>query len=337
VRTVRPAARAGLSIGLANRSTCDETSAVSHLSDVAVITAACDSPFAAHRIPTLGVALLVAFVAEERLTDGTSASLTTLLDAAAGWAPEVRAHEGWWPSDPRLTVTAAFAGQRWRLHPGWMRMSTDIVETVFDVAYALDPAAEQRLGFRATDLVELSLRYMDAGVRNAAPHWPDRSRTEPDRERLARDPVAFTLATLAIPAVVTPEEIAAARCWVSADRLGDAATRCSNSDRALRAAEWATLDHRGVPRKGMNAHLAVRASARRWACPASLVLSRLDPMMSRLHEEVGDAERRSGSSGARSAGSTVCCTTTCPSRSSPATRPTRPVRRTPRSRSAPYR
>lgn len=254
-----------------------------------MITAACDSPFAAHRIPSLEVALLSVFVRDEQLTDGTPDSLSALLEHAVGLAPEIHALEGWWPSDPRSIVTAAFAGRRWRLHPGWTRMPTDIVETALDVAHALDPATEEHLGFRATDLVELALRYMDAAVRNAAPHWPDRPRTEPDRDRLARDPAAFTLATVAIPAVVTPAEIAAARRWSSADRLGAAASQCSSPTRALKAAEWATIDHAEVPQIGLEAHLAVRAAARRWACPASVVISRLDRLMSRLFNEVGDA------------------------------------------------
>lgn len=261
-----------------------------HLSDIAVITAACDSPFAAHRIPTLEVALFAAFVGDKQLTDGTPDSLPALLEGMAQLAPDVHAEEGWWPSDPRLMVSAALAGQRWRLHPGWTRMPTDIVDTALDVAYALDPAAEQQLGFGATDLVEVALRYMDAAVRNAAQYWSDRPRTDPGRDRLGRDPAAFTLATVAIPASVVSEEIAAARRWASADRLGDAAARCSRPPRALRAAEWATLDQGEVRRMGMDAHFAVRVAARRWACPASLVISRLSRMMSRLFEEVGGAE-----------------------------------------------
>ena len=167
-------------------------------------------------------------------------------------------------------------------------MPSDIVDTALDVAHALDSATEEHLGFRATDLVELALRYMDAAVRNAAPHWSERPRTEPDRQRLARDPAAFTLATVGIPVVVTPAEIAAARRWLAGDRLGSATLQCSSPTRATKAAEWATLDEAEVPQVGLEAHLAVRAASRRWAYPASLVTSKLEPLMSRLFSEVGD-------------------------------------------------
>ena len=85
------------------------------------------------------------------------------------------------------------------------------------------------------------------------------------------------------------KSIAAARRWLAADRLGYAAYQCANPTRALKAAEWATIDQTEVPRVGLEMHLAVRTPSRRWACPASLVMSRLDQLMTRLFIEVGDS------------------------------------------------
>src|SRR5437763_12959064 len=96
-----------------------------NLRDVALIGAACDSPFASHRIPTLQVAFAAALLADAPMSDGEPDSLRSVLDWAEQVVPLARASEGWWPSDPRLVVTAGYAGQRWRLHPGWRRTPPD--------------------------------------------------------------------------------------------------------------------------------------------------------------------------------------------------------------------
>lgn len=110
-----------------------------------------------------------------------------------------------------------------------------------DVAVTLDPAVEEALGFRASDLVELTLRYSDAAIRHAA-RLADRSRTGPDCALLGNDPARFAGETQSVPAAVTVAEVQAARRWWSADRLGDAAFRCSGRQRGVRALEWATAD-----------------------------------------------------------------------------------------------
>jgi hypothetical protein len=123
-----------------------------------------------------------------------------------------------------------------------MRAPVDVIARTRDVAVALDPAVEAALGFRASDLVEFTLRYGDAAIRHAAAAWPIAARTGPDRALLCNDPARFTWETQSVPATVTAAEVRVARRWWSADRLGDAAFRCSGRERAVRALEWATAD-----------------------------------------------------------------------------------------------
>jgi hypothetical protein len=107
---------------------------MANLRDVALIAAACDSPFASHRIPTLQVAFAIALLADAAAPTASRAASQVFSGWAEQAAPVARASEGWWPSDLRLVVTAGHAGQRWRLQPGWMRTPADVTAAARDVA-----------------------------------------------------------------------------------------------------------------------------------------------------------------------------------------------------------
>ncbi len=87
---------------------------------------------------------------------------------------------------------------------------------------------------------------------------------------------------------MTANEVAAARRWWSADRLGDAASQCIDRSRAALAADWATADCGAFADAEFTGYLAVRSGGRRWAYPASLTLARLNEMLERLYREACD-------------------------------------------------
>jgi hypothetical protein len=91
------------------------------------------------------------------------------------------------------------------------------------------------LGFRASDLIEVGLRYGDAATRRAAASWPSGARGGPDVYLLRNDPERFTVETWVTPASVTTAEVLAARRWWSSDRLAEAASHSTNRPRAAAA------------------------------------------------------------------------------------------------------
>src|SRR6266567_4739441 len=85
----------------------------------ALLFAACSSPGAVHRLPTLAVLLVEGHAGAAR-----GRQLAECPDVAV-WADEVRArmpavagYEDWVPNDPAKLVRVEWDGRMWPLHPG---------------------------------------------------------------------------------------------------------------------------------------------------------------------------------------------------------------------------
>lgn len=253
------------------------------LRDVALVGAACDSPTAAHRLPTLTKAFGRALAGEVPRSGG----LQAVLDAVDAAHPDLALTEDWWPSDCRLTVTVRHAGQRWRLHPGRHNAPADLVRVLQDTSASIDRACRAAHGFGASDLLEVALRYIDAAVENAAPSWPDGSRGGPPLdERAQTRPDWFGAKVRATPVEVSEPEVDAARRWWASDRLAAVAGACTDPRAAARAVAWATSADAASDQPS----LALRAKGRRWAWPGSLMLSRVQDCIVALAEDYASAE-----------------------------------------------
>ena len=262
-------------------------------SSLALVTAAADSPFASHRIPTLQRQWL-------HLVGGGDTSACTLSDHLAEAEerhPDVRDIEDWWPSDPRLRVCYRLRGRRWRLHPGRQVDPLDLLETMMDVGEAIASACEARHGFLPADLVEAAVRYVDGSVFRSVDAWPKGDRDGPMMEPSTAqlNPLGFGEQVRGVPAHVSEPEIAVARRWLAADRLAEAAAACARPGRAQRAIEWATAtphssDARWRDQDSVDGpFLAVRSAGRRWPMPASLMLAYLRACVRTLAEEAASA------------------------------------------------
>jgi hypothetical protein len=262
-------------------------------SSLALLTAAADSPFASHRIPTLQRQWL-------HLVAGGDTSACTLsehLAEAEEREPEARDTEDWWPSDPRFRVCYRLRGRRWRLHPGRQVDPLDLVETMLDVGEAIASACEARHGFMPADLIEAAMRYVDGSVSRSVDAWPEGDRDGPTMapSTAQLNPLGFGDQVRGVIARVSEPEVAVARRWLAIDRLGEAAAASAQPERAQRAIEWATAtpissDARWHGQDSVDGpFLAVRSAGRRWPMPASFVLAYLRACVTTLAEEGSSA------------------------------------------------
>ncbi len=203
--------------------------------------------------------------------------------------------EDWWPSDPRLRVTVAFRGVRWRLHRGRHQAPLDLVESILDMTASIDHECYEHFGFRAGDLLEIGLRYINAAVEHMNAAWPAGDRGGPPLDVQAQlRPTSFGDQVRAVPARVSSQEIRAARRWWAADRLAAAAAESTDLAAARRALVWATApapaalpDPADPVREQLGPYLGVAADGRRWAFPASLMLAQLQDCVLDLAATVG--------------------------------------------------
>src|SRR2546429_6194892 len=130
-------------------------------STAAVLFAACSSPGAVHRLPTLATLLVECHAGAargRRLAEGQDVAV---------WAGEVRArvpavagYEDWVPNDPVKLVRVLWDGRMWPLHPGLQRYPQDVLPELRESAQAADPVLVPLLGFGVGDVVELALRLI---------------------------------------------------------------------------------------------------------------------------------------------------------------------------------
>ena len=199
---------------------------VSRASLLALLEAACSSPAASHRIPSL--ALVFGAVANSASVEGrpADASLLPMLVAAAHESePELRALEDHQPCDVRAGAVVRWNGDLHRLLPGFLGRPIAAIDELGLLAHAIDPVLVDHRGYGLGDLIELVLRRMDhiAGVLSAA--WPDDDVPEPD-----------------LPVYITDNELGAA------NRLEDIFLQVDACEAPERARE-ALLAHSVSPRR----------------------------------------------------------------------------------------
>lgn len=261
----------------------------------AALHAACSSPGAVHRLPSLA-GLWVAFWGDPPSGQRASGSadlqrwVSRLRDAAPFYAD----NEDWLPPDPGLLVRVRHRGGLWPLHPGLFGWPSQVIWQVQRCAEAWDEQTVARFGFGFGDLIEVALRIIAGERQRIAPHWAKR------RAAAAED-----------PPVVGEQEVAAAREWLAAwarpesafglpgvlldpavgavDGEGDP----EHASRLGRALRFATVDVREVvPAPTRTSHLvgalAVRAGDRVVPVPAALVLDGLAGSADRLLRALAD-------------------------------------------------
>ena len=154
---------------------------VSRASLLALLEAACSSPTASHRIPSL--AMVFGAVADSAGVEGrpADASLLPMLVAAAHESePQLQALEDHPPCDVRAGAVVRWNGDLHRLLPGFLGRPIAAIDELGLLAHAIDPVLVDHRGYGLGDLIELVLRRMDhiAGVLSAA--WPEDNVPEPD-------------------------------------------------------------------------------------------------------------------------------------------------------------
>ena len=153
---------------------------VSRGSLLALLEAACSSPTASHRIPSLAVAFhAVANSADVAGRPADPSLLPMLVAAAHESEPQLRALEDQQPCDVRAGVVVRWNGDLHQLLPGFLGRPIAAIDELGLLAHAIDPVLVDRRGYGLGDLIELVLRRMNhiAGVLSAA--WPSDDVPEP--------------------------------------------------------------------------------------------------------------------------------------------------------------
>lgn len=154
---------------------------VSRSSLLALLEAACSSPTASHRIPSLAVVFDAVANSAGVAGRHADASLLPMLVAAAHESePQLRALEDHQPLDVRAGAVVRWNGDLHRLLPGFLGRPIAEIDELCLLANAIDPVLVDHRGYGLGDLIELVLRRMDhiAGALSAA--WPSDDVPEPD-------------------------------------------------------------------------------------------------------------------------------------------------------------
>ena len=257
---------------------------VSRASLLSLLEAACSSPTATHRIPSLAVVFHT--VVNGAGVEGRPADpslLPVLVAAAHESEPQLQVLEEDQPCDVRAGAVVRWNGELHQLLPGFLDRPVAAIDELGLLAHAIDPVLVDHRGYGLGDLIELVLRRMNhiAGVLSAA--WSDDEMPEPGS-----------------PAYITNDEFEAA------SRLEDIFVQVDACEAPDRARE-ALLAHSVSPGElacGLDDPVSVfadticvRLGAEGWApVPGGLLLEalvacgvRLAELASRLS---GDAETR---------------------------------------------
>ena len=143
--------------------------------------------------------------------------LQPLIRAAHQECPSVGAEEDFLPHDPRFDVRVEWDGEMFRMIAGSLERPTSDIETLRRLSAIIDPVLHEHAGYGLTDIVELTLRRVDAIASALAPTWP----AELEQE-------------LRSPPQLCAEELDAA---ASLPHLEDQIAQCSNPERARAALE----------------------------------------------------------------------------------------------------
>ncbi|OLB80080.1 MAG: hypothetical protein AUI14_08115 [Actinobacteria bacterium 13_2_20CM_2_71_6] len=271
-------------------------------STAAVLFAACSSPGAVHRLPTLATLLVECHAGAargRRLAEGQDVAV---------WAGEVRArvpavagYEDWVPNDPVKLVRVLWDGRMWPLHPGLQRYPQDVLPELRESAQAADPVLVPLLGFGVGDVVELALRLI--AVQRA----------------LVRSWTGQRALDAAAPATVTGGEVAAAAAFLDGWRAqtaqgglpgclreiggttGDLALTDAEVGRLVKAMDWCTRDAGALSaRPGwlLQGGLLLRDHDQRvWPAPAGLLLPGVQAAATTLLAMAGRGQRPARRSG----------------------------------------
>lgn len=169
----------------------------------AVLHAACSSPGAVHRLPS--VAGMWA-AAQSAMSSGsatvTPADLEQWVRRLRNAVPLYEQLEDWLPLDVRSSVIVRHRGWLWPLHPGLLQRPRELITQLQRWAEVADEALLSYYGFGLGDLIEVALRTLAAEWRLLAASWDGAVR--------ASGPAA--------PASVTQEEIESAERLLAAWR-----------------------------------------------------------------------------------------------------------------------
>ena len=154
---------------------------VSRSSLLSLLEAACSSPTASHRIPSL--AAVFHAVANNADVEGRPADpslLPVLVAAAHESEPQLRVLEDLQPCDVRAGAVVRWNEDLHQLLPGFLSRPIAAIDELGLLAQAIDPVLISHRGYGLGDLIELVLRRMDhiAEVLSAA--WPSGIMPEPD-------------------------------------------------------------------------------------------------------------------------------------------------------------
>ena len=153
---------------------------VSRGSLLTLLEAACSSPTAGHRTPSLAVVFnAVANNADVKGRPADPSLLAALVTAAHESEPHLQALEDQQPCDVRAGAVVRWNGDLYRLLPGFVGRPIAAIDELGLLANAIDPVLVDHQGYGLGDLIELVLRRMDhiAGVLSLA--WPSGDLSEP--------------------------------------------------------------------------------------------------------------------------------------------------------------
>ena len=146
---------------------------VSRGSLLTLLEAACSSPTASRRIPSLAVVFhAVANSADVEGGPADPSLLAALVAAAHESGPQLQALEDQQPCDVRAGAVVRWNGDLYQLLPGFLGRPIAAIDELGLLANAIDPVLVDHQGYGLGDLIELVLRRMDhiAGVLSVA--WP---------------------------------------------------------------------------------------------------------------------------------------------------------------------
>lgn len=262
----------------------------------AALHAACSSPGAVHRLPSLTavwVATQAAPPSGERET--TARDVERWLSRLSDAVPSFAATEDALPLDPTVVVRVFHRGGLWPVHPGILERPLELIAALQRWGEAIDEQAVEQFGFGFADLLEVALRIIATEQRRTAALW--------NGDRAASVPAPISLAEGEIGAVHD-----LLNDWARSDTddgfpgvllevTGGVAGRGDDLDvlyRLREAMEFATIDAREIAAAQPSTFisvscLAVRSAGSRVPVPAGLVLSGLLGVSLRLLDQLAAA------------------------------------------------
>lgn len=209
-----------------------------------------------------------------------------LLAATRASLPALERFEDCWQPDPRMVVRYSRRRDRLRVHPGAMTDPVRFLDAAAMTAEAADDVLVDEIGFGIGDVLEVTLRHMDAITMRLAPTWPadagERDRAAPEGEsldarveRIANSPVVLSDAELSVAETAVGDQPR----WLA---------QCESPNRAGAALDWLTQSaHRmrvnvGSDGPTLGAALAVAIPEGRVLVPAALALQAAAAAIARL-------------------------------------------------------